>query len=74
MARIAGIDLPKNKRGIVALTYIFGVGPTTSRDVLDKAGIDPTKRVQTWTDDEIARIRQALSDYKTEASCALKFN
>ncbi|GMV53571.1 MAG: 30S ribosomal protein S13 [Chlorobi bacterium] len=66
MARIAGIDLPKNKRGIVALTYIFGVGPTTSRDVLDKAGIDPTKRVQTWTDDEIARIRQALSDYKTE--------
>lgn len=66
MARIAGIDLPKNKRGMVALTYIFGVGKTTSRDVLDKAGIDPTKRVSTWTDDEIARIRQALSDYKTE--------
>lgn len=66
MARIAGIDLPKNKRGLVALTYIFGVGNTTSREVLDKAGIDPTKRVSTWTDDEIARIRQALSDYKTE--------
>ncbi len=66
MARIAGIDLPKNKRGLVALTYIFGVGPTTSRDVLDKAGIDPTKRVSTWSDDEIARIRQVLSDYKTE--------
>jgi small subunit ribosomal protein S13 len=66
VARIAGIDLPKNKRGQVALTYIFGVGTTTSRDVLDKAGIDPAKRVHTWTDDEIARIRQALSDYKTE--------
>ncbi|MCO6466327.1 MAG: 30S ribosomal protein S13 [Bradyrhizobiaceae bacterium] len=66
MARIAGIDLPKNKRGLVALTYIFGVGNTTSRDVLDKAGIDPTKRVNTWSDDEIARIRQVLSDYKTE--------
>lgn len=66
MARIAGIDLPKNKRGLVALTYIFGVGNTASRDVLDKAGIDPTKRVNTWSDDEIARIRQVLSDYKTE--------
>lgn len=66
MARIAGIDLPKNKRGLVALTYIFGVGKPTSQEVLDKAGIDPTKRVNTWTDEEIARIRQALSDYKTE--------
>lgn len=66
MARIAGIDLPKNKRGIVALTYIFGVGKSTSQDVLDKAGIDPTKRVNTWTDDDVARIRQVLGDYKTE--------
>ncbi len=66
MARIAGIDLPKNKRGLVALTYIFGVGRTTSATVLDQAGIDPTKRVSAWTDDEIARIRQALSEYKTE--------
>ncbi|HRK05338.1 MAG TPA: 30S ribosomal protein S13 [Chlorobiota bacterium] len=66
MARIAGIDLPKNKRGIIALQYIFGVGPKVSASVLDKAGIDHSKRVQTWSDDEIARIRQVLGDYKTE--------
>lgn len=66
MARIAGIDLPKNKRGIVALTYIFGVGRKVSTEVLDKAGIDGTKRVQQWSDDEIARIRQVLGDYKVE--------
>lgn len=66
MARIAGVDLPKNKRGRVALTYIFGVGLTTSTEVLDKAGMDPTKRVTDWTDDEIARIRQVIGDYKTE--------
>jgi small subunit ribosomal protein S13 len=66
MARIAGIDLPKNKRGKVALTYIYGVGNSVSMEVLDKAGIDPTKRVVDWSDDEIARIRQVLGDYKTE--------
>jgi small subunit ribosomal protein S13 len=66
MARIAGIDLPKNKRGKVALTYIFGVGTSVSGEVLDKAGIDPTKRVVEWSDDEIARIRQVLGDYKVE--------
>jgi small subunit ribosomal protein S13 len=66
VARIAGIDLPKNKRGIVALTYIYGIGPTLSMNVLDKAGVDPTKRVNDWNDDEIARIRQVISDYKTE--------
>ena len=66
MARIAGVDLPKNKRGLVALTYIYGVGPTTSKIVLDQAGMDPTKRVNDWTDDEVARIRQVIGDYKTE--------
>ncbi len=66
MARIAGVDLPKNKRGLVALTYIFGIGPTSSKQVLDKAGMDPTKRVNDWTDDEVARIRQVIGDYKTE--------
>lgn len=66
MARIAGIDLPKNKRGVIALQYIYGIGPTVSSDVLDKAGIDHSKRVVNWTDDEVARIRQALGDYKTE--------
>jgi len=66
VARIAGVDLPKNKRGLVALTYIFGIGPTSSKQVLDKAGMDPTKRVNDWTDDEVARIRQVIGDYKTE--------
>lgn len=66
MARIAGIDLPKNKRGIVGLTYIFGVGRTTSSEVLEKAGVDYSKRVSDWTDEEIASIRQVLAEYKVE--------
>jgi len=66
VARIAGVDLPKNKRGVIALTYIFGIGDSISHQVLDKAGIDHDKRVVTWTDDEIARIRQVLGEYKTE--------
>lgn len=66
MARIAGIDLPKNKRGVIALTYIFGIGDKLSSTVLEKAGIDPSKRVNTWTDDEIGRIRTAIGEYKVE--------
>lgn len=66
MARIAGIDLPKNKRGVIGLTYIFGVGRTTSEKVLNQAGIDLSKRVGEWSDDEVSRIRQVLDNYKTE--------
>ncbi|MBI3260617.1 MAG: 30S ribosomal protein S13 [Ignavibacteriae bacterium] len=66
MARIAGIDLPKNKRGVIGLTYIYGVGTRSSEEILTKAGIDFSKRVQTWTDEEIARIRLVLADYKVE--------
>ncbi len=66
MARIAGIDLPRNKRGVISLTYIFGIGNTVAKEVLAKAGIDESKRVQNWTDEEIARIRTAVSDYKVE--------
>ncbi len=66
MARIAGIDLPRNKRGVISLTYIFGIGDTVAREVLAKAGIDENKRVQNWTDEEVARIRTAVSEYKTE--------
>jgi small subunit ribosomal protein S13 len=66
MARIAGIDLPKNKRGIIGLTYIFGVGKKTSAEILTKAGIAFEKRVLTWTDEEIASIRAAIADYKVE--------
>jgi small subunit ribosomal protein S13 len=66
VARIAGIDLPKNKRGVIGLTYIFGIGKSTSTEILNKAGIDLSKRVQQWTDEEIAKIRQVLADYKVE--------
>lgn len=66
MARIAGIDLPKNKRGVVGMTYIYGIGTTSSYDILDKAGVDYNKRVNDWSDDEIARIRQVLADYRVE--------
>lgn len=66
MARIAGVDLPRNKRGFVGLTYIYGVGRTTAREILAKAGVDEFKKVVEWTDEEIARIRQVIQDYKVE--------
>lgn len=66
MARIGGIDLPRNKRGIISLTYLFGIGKTLAAEVLQKAGVDESKRVLNWTEDEIARIRQAVSEYKVE--------
>ena len=66
MARIAGIDLPKNKRGVIGLTYIFGLGRTSSQKILAQAGIEESKRVNAWTDDEISRLRQVIAEYKTE--------
>lgn len=66
MARIAGIDLPKNKRGLIGLTYIFGVGRTTSERILSEAGIDENKKVNEWSDDEVARIRLVVENIKTE--------
>lgn len=62
MARIAGVDLPRNKRGEIALTYIFGIGRTTSLKLLAMAGVDKNKRVQDWTDEEQAAVRQAIGD------------
>ncbi|MFP4527544.1 MAG: 30S ribosomal protein S13 [Candidatus Kapaibacterium sp.] len=66
MARIAGIDLPKNKRGVIGLTYIYGIGDNTAADILEKADIDLSKRVNDWTDDEVARIRSVVDEYKVE--------
>ncbi len=60
MARIAGVDLPKEKRIEAALTYIFGIGFSTSRKILGEAGVDPNKRVKTLTDAEVAKIRSAI--------------
>ncbi len=69
MARIAGVDLPRNKRVEIGLTYIFGVGRTTANAILDKAGIDKNKKVSALTDEEVNKIRNILqSDYKTEGA------
>jgi small subunit ribosomal protein S13 len=62
MARIAGIDLPKNKRGEIGLTYIYGIGPSTARYILTKAGIDVNKKVNAWNDEELNAIRTIITD------------
>ena len=62
MARIAGIDLPKNKRGEIGLTYIYGIGRSTAQNILSKAGIDWNKKVQDWNDDEQNAIRTIIND------------
>jgi small subunit ribosomal protein S13 len=66
MARIAGVDIPKNKRGVIALTYIFGIGSSRAKDILEKANVSEDKKVQDWNDDEIGAIRDAVSYYKIE--------
>ena len=71
MARIVGVDLPKNKRGEIGLTYIYGVGRSTSRAILDKAGISYDLKTDEWNDDQIAAIRGAIADMniKVEGEC-----
>ena len=66
MARIAGIDLPKNKRGVIGLTYIFGIGRSTAKKILVANGIDENIKVQDWNDDQIGLIRNSISEIKTE--------
>jgi small subunit ribosomal protein S13 len=69
VARIAGIDLPKKKRSEIGLTYIYGIGRTTSRAILAKAGVDVNKKIADLNDDEVARIRGIItSDYKVEGA------
>ena len=69
MARIAGIDLPKNKRGVIGLTYIYGIGKSLASEILAKAGIDENKKVQDWTDDEQNALRTIINDeYKVEGA------
>ena len=69
MARIAGIDLPKNKRGVIGLTYIYGIGRSLASEILAKAGIDEDKKVQDWTDDEQNTLRTIINDeYKVEGA------
>ena len=66
MARIAGVDIPKNKRGVIALTYIFGIGKSRAIEILDKAQVSQDTKVQDWNDDEIHGIRDAVSFFKIE--------
>lgn len=61
MARVSGVDIPDNKRGEVALTYIYGIGKSTAQSILNQAGVDPNKKVSEWTDDEGNAIRNVIS-------------
>jgi small subunit ribosomal protein S13 len=62
MARIAGIDLPKTKRGCIGLTYIYGIGRSTALSILEKAGIDPDTKVDDWTDEDQGKIRTMINE------------
>ena len=66
MARIAGVDIPKQKRGAIALTYIFGIGKSRAQEILAAAEVDENTKVEDWTDDEIGRIRDAVSSFTIE--------
>ena len=66
MARISGVDIPKQKRGEIALTYIFGIGKSRAQQILEKAGVDVNKKVSDWNDDETGRIRDAVSAFTIE--------
>ncbi len=75
MARIAGIDLPKQKRGVIALTYIYGIGPTVSKELLDRVGIDHDTKVQDWEESQVIELRQILDDeYKVEGALRSEVN
>jgi small subunit ribosomal protein S13 len=68
MARIAGIDLPKNKRGVIGLTYIYGIGRSTAAKVLATSGVDESVKVQDWNDDQLSAIRTAINEIKVEGA------
>ena len=66
MARIAGVDIPKNKRGIISLTYIYGIGKSTAQRILKELSIDENIKVKDWNDEQIAGIRSVVANYKIE--------
>jgi len=68
MARIAGIDLPKDKRGVIGLTYVFGIGLSTAKQILADNGISEDTKVMDWNDDELAKIRTTIEKIKVEGS------
>lgn len=69
MARIAGVDLPKSKRGEIGLTYIYGIGLATARNILDRHGIDRSKKVHEWNDEDLNNIRSTITEeFKVEGA------
>jgi len=66
MARISGVDLPKNKRGVIGLTYIYGIGKVTAGQILDVAKVDQNKKVEDWDDNDISAIRQLVGELTLE--------
>lgn len=69
MARISGVDLPKNKRGVIGLTYIYGIGRSSARRILNEAGVDQNKKVQDWNDSDLNKIRGILTEkFKVEGA------
>ncbi len=75
MARIAGVDLPKQKRGVIGLTYIFGIGRTTAQQILEEAGIDPNVKVEDWEEDQVSTLRNIIdNDMKVEGALRTEIN
>jgi small subunit ribosomal protein S13 len=66
MARIAGVDIPKQKRGVISLTYIYGIGRTRAKEILMSAGVDDSVKVSDWSDLDISKIREAVSSFTIE--------
>ncbi|MEX0845515.1 MAG: 30S ribosomal protein S13 [Balneolaceae bacterium] len=75
MARIAGIDLPKQKRGVISLTYIYGIGRSQAVKILDRIGIDHDTNVQDWTDEQVSELRKIIDEeYKVEGALRSEVN
>ena len=70
--RIVGVDLPQNKRGEIALTYVYGIGRSSSAKILEKAGVDKDKKVCDWTDEEAGKIREVEGDLRSEIAMNIK--
>ncbi|SHE53012.1 SSU ribosomal protein S13P [Psychroflexus salarius] len=66
MARIAGVDIPKQKRGVISLTYIFGIGQSRAKEILETANVDENIKVSDWSDEQISKIREAIANYTIE--------
>ncbi|QSS97726.1 30S ribosomal protein S13 [Psychroflexus sp. ALD_RP9] len=66
MARIAGVDIPKQKRGVISLTYIFGIGQSRAKEILEIANVDENIKVSDWSDEQISKIREAIANYTIE--------